>query len=184
MEKYFKALKYIALTAMCMVCQTAIFAQTDTVSLEGSKHFRLRYVINVAELDTTFVDNAERIQNIDEFLTEVKGDSLLNITGVDYKGTASPDGAYDFNVWLSENRLRTFKELINSYIDLPDSLIHAQISDIPWDEFRAEVAKSNLPNRQEILDIIDEGPSLVPYFNNRRIDPRLLKLKALDNGKV
>lgn len=150
----------------------------------GMARFQIRYVINRPEIDSTFVDNADRISDMREFLQMAREDSLLHITGVTFKGTASPDGGYEFNVWLSENRLRTFKELVNSYIHVPDSLIHANVSDIPWDGFRAKVAESDLEYRDEILAIIDEGPSLVPWFNNRHIDPRLLKLKRLHNGQV
>lgn len=150
----------------------------------GQSHFRIRYVINRPEVDTTFVDNSARISEIEDFLQMAHDDSTLHITSVKFKGTASPDGAYDFNVWLSENRLRTFKELIGKYLTIPDSIIHANVSDIPWDGFRDKVAESNLKWRDEILAIIDEGPSLVPWFNNRRIDPRLLKLKRLYRGEL
>lgn len=170
----------ILLLPLFLLC----WAQEDTLSLSGSKHFRLRYVINIAELDSSFVDNNERITDIREFLTELKNDSLRNITGVDFKGTASPDGTYDFNVWLSENRLRTFKELINSYVYIPDSLIFAQSSDIPWDEFRQKVAESNLEHKEEVLAIIDRDPKLVPFWGGRKIDERLLKLKKLRGGAV
>lgn len=150
----------------------------------GRRHFRIRYVINRPEVDTTFVDNTSRIGDMRDFLDDSRHDSLLRITGVRFRGTASPDGGYDFNVWLSENRLRTFKELVYSYIELPDSIIRSNTSDIPWDGFREKVALSDLEYRDEILAIIDEGPSLVPWFNGRRIDPRLLKLKRLHGGKV
>lgn len=159
-------------------------ASDNNGDINGKRNFRLRYVINIAEIDSTFVDNAESMQTLQDFLKEVGNDSLLSITGVDFKGTASPDGTYDFNVWLSKNRLRTFKEMVKSYVDIPDSLIHANVTDIPWDEFRAAVAASDISQREEILSIIDEESRLVPYFNKRRIDQRLLKLKALDNGKA
>lgn len=161
-----------------------LYAQTDTVGVAGSKHFRLRYVINIAELDSSFVDNSERMMDIREFLTEMKNDSLTHITGVDFRGTASPDGTYEFNVWLSENRLRTFKELVNSYLTIPDSLIYAQSSAIPWDEFRQKVLESDLEHKEEVLVIIDQEPKNVPFWGGRTIDHRLLKLKKLRGGKV
>ncbi|MCH5335323.1 MAG: hypothetical protein J1D86_05930, partial [Alistipes sp.] len=128
---------------------------------QNAAHFRIRYVINRPEVDTTFVDNTSRIGDMRDFLDDSRHDSLLRITGVRFRGTASPDGGYDFNVWLSENRLRTFKELVYSYIELPDSIIRSNTSDIPWDGFREKVALSDLEYRDEILAIIDEGPSLV-----------------------
>lgn len=156
--------------------------QQDRVS--GEKHFRLRYVINIAELDSTFEDNSSRITRLQDFLDRVKNDSLVTVTGVDFRGTASPDGSYEFNVWLSENRLRTFKELVAKYVDIPDSLIHAERSAIPWDEFRQQVEASSLPAKGQILEIIDEGPNLVPWVAGKHIDSRLLKLKRLEGGQV
>ena len=156
-------------------------AQNDE---RGSAHFRIRYVINIPEVDTAFVDNNARIGDMRDFLKLVREDPMMRITGVRFRGTASPDGCYEFNRWLSINRLRTFKKLVNEYVDIPDSIIHANTSDIPWDEFRTEVEKSNLEYRDEILAVIDRGPSLVPWFNKRHIDPRLLTLKRMHNGRV
>ena len=159
-------------------------AEPSAENMTGDRHFRLRYVINIAELDSAFEDNSQRITRLQDFLNEVKNDSLITITGVDFRGTASPDGSYEFNVWLSENRLRTFKELVARYVDIPDSLIHAETSAIPWDEFRQKVEESSLPAKGRILEIIDEGPNLVPWVGGKHIDARLQKLKRLDNGEV
>lgn len=154
------------------------WAQTDY------SHFRIHYVINIAEIDTSFVDNTSRISDLKAYLKMIQRDSTIQVKSVKFRGTASPDGGYEFNQWLCVNRLRTFKELVLSHIDIPDSVIKANVSDIPWDGFREKVAKSDLEYRDEILAVIDEGPSLVPWFNNRHIDPRLLKLKRMHNGKV
>lgn len=157
----------------------SIYAQDN-----GRAHFRIRYVINIPEIDSTFVDNNARITDMRDFLQRAGEDSLMRITGVRFRGTASPDGGYEFNRWLSENRLRTFKDLVFSYTNIPDSLITANVSDIAWDGFREKVAESDLEYRDEILSVIDEGPSLVEWFGNRHIDPRLLKLKRMHKGKV
>ena len=158
-----------------------VFAQE---SRRDTVHFRIRYVINRPEVDSSFVDNSARIMDIQDFLKTVREDSMLRITGVKFRGTASPDGGYEFNRWLSVNRLRTFKELVSRYVEIPDSIIYSNTSDIPWDEFRNAVAESDLQYREEMLAIIDEGPTIVPWFNNRHIDQRLLKLKRLHKGKA
>ena len=151
---------------------------------QNKESFRIRYVINRPEVDSAFVDNTARISDLRVFLQNAAADSLMRITGVGFRGTASPDGSYEFNRWLSENRLRTFKELVNVYLSIPDRIIQANVSDIPWDEFRKKVAESELPARDEILAVIDEGPKLVPWFGNRHIDARLLKLKKMHGGRV
>lgn len=166
------------------VCLPALSAFASPKIVADTAHFRLRYVVDVPEIDSTFVDNNQRITDMSEFLSEVRDDSTLTITGVKFRGTASPDGPYERNVWLSENRLRTFKELVRQYIDIPDSIIYANSTDIPWDEFRAAVDASDMSHRDEVLAIIDMEPELVPFWGGRHIDHRLLKLKRLYNGTV
>ena len=166
------------------VLSVLVLAGADFVYAQEKAHFRIRYIINRPEVDSTFVDNATRISDIRSFLEEASADPQLRIIGVRFRGTASPDGGYEFNRWLSENRLRTFKELVGAYMQIPDDLIHANESDIPWDEFRREVAASDLAYRDEMLAVIDEGPRIVPWFNKRHIDARLLKLKKMHGGEV
>lgn len=151
---------------------------------QNKESFRIRYVINRPEVDSTYVDNVSRISDLRSFLQNAAEDSLMRITGVGFRGTASPDGGYEFNCWLSENRLRTFKALVGEYMTIPDSIINSNSSDIPWDEFRREVAASDMRYRDEILSIIDEGAAIVPWFNGRHIDARLLKLKKMHGGKA
>lgn len=167
-----------------------IFAVVSLLGISIQAHsqdtvkFRIRYVINTPVVDTTFVDNSDRISDMRSFLETMREDTTLHIIGVRFRGTASPDGGYEFNRWLSENRLRTFKELVDSYRPIPDSIIRANTSDIPWDEFREKVAQSDMAHRDEVLAIIDEEPKLVPWFNDRHIDARLLKLKKMHGGRV
>lgn len=158
----------------------------SNLSAQNNVHFRIRYVINRPEVDSTFVDNSTRITDMRSFLEMLRDDSLIHVTNVRFRGTASPDGGYEFNRWLSVNRLRTFKELVSEYITLPDSIIIANVDAIPWDEFRKKIVEADppIPHRDEVLAIIDEGPRIVPWFNNRHIDARLLKLKPMYNGEV
>lgn len=163
---------------------SVLILSTDSLYSQNKAKYRIRYIINTPVVDSTFVDNTARIADMRSFLENVRDDSLTHVTRVRFRGTASPDGGYEFNRWLSANRLRTFKELVNSYVEIPDSIITANESDIPWDEFRAAVDGSDLEYRDEILAIIDEGPKLVPWFNNRHIDARLLKLKSMHGGRA
>ena len=152
-------------------------------------HFRIRYVVNIVEIDSTYLDNASRLDDIRRFLHSLSADSLMQITDVRFAGTASPEGPYEWNIWLSENRLRTFREYVHQHIDLPDSLIRAQDSDIAWRGFRQMVADSDLPWRDEILSVTDQTPTLQPWYydargNLRHIDSRLVQLRRMHGGQV
>ena len=148
------------------------------------KHFKIKYVINIADIDTTFVDNNERIKEMEAFLRMIRDDDRTTLHAVRFSGTASPDGPYEFNQWLCANRLEHFKELIRSVIDVPDSIIMANDDYITWDEFRQEVAASDLEYRDEILAVIDQEPRLVLWYADRHTDHRLLKLRRMHGGKV
>lgn len=170
--------KRLILYVFAIIASLFSYAQTDTA------HFRIKYKLNRIEIDSTFTDNSEKIQDMRDFLGEVRDDSLITVTGVQFRGTASPEGPYEWNQYLSENRLRNFKELVREYIDLPDSVIIASAAAIPWDEFRARVDESEILYKDEILEVIDLDAELVPFWGGRHIDHRLLKLKRMHGGAV
>ena len=108
-EKYTgsKTLRIIFLSVL-------LFFGTFRADSQNNARFRIRYIINTPVVDTTFVDNSARISDMRSFLEMVRDDTTTHVTGVRFRGTASPDGGYEFNRWLSANRLRTFTIFINS----------------------------------------------------------------------
>lgn len=155
-----------------------IFAQND------SSVFRIRYKVNIPEIENAYLDNDSRILELREFLEELSADTNAKVNSIYFKGTASPEGTYEFNQWLSKKRLENFRNLVAEYISLPDSSIIKSESSITWDEFHQKVAESEYPWKEEVLEIIDLPERIVPYYGNRHIDSRLLKLRQLDNGRV
>lgn len=167
----------------------SVCSQTDDRQSHFRAHFRIRYVVNIPEIDSAYLDNSARLADIRQFLQMVSEDSLMRIASIEFCGTASPEGGYENNVWLSETRLKTFKEFVHQCIDLPDSLIRANVSDIAWSGFRSAVEASDLRWRDEILAVASEEGVRVPWFRDRRgrqrtIDHRLLKLHRLHGGAV
>ena len=156
----------------------AAFAQVER------RLFKIKYVINIADIDTTFVDNNERINEMEAFLRMVRDDDRITLHAVRFSGTASPDGSYEFNQWLCANRLEHFKDLIRKVLDVPDSIIMANDGYITWDEFRQEVAASDLEYRDEILAVIDQEPGLVLWYADKHTDHRLLKLRGMHGGRA
>lgn len=169
---------------MLSVCLFCFGTSRNKESFAEKQHFRLLYVVDVAELDSAYSDNSERMIDIKEFLTESARDTSIRFTGVEFKGTASPEGPYERNLWLAENRLRSFKDLVYTYGNIPDSLVKANSTEITWDEFREAIAESDMVYRDEVLAIIDRDEELVPFWGGRHIDNRLLELKSLHGGKV
>ena len=162
----------------------AIFGVATLSAQDNSARFRIHYILNRPEVDSTFVDNTARITDMRSFLESLRDDSLTRVSRVRFRGTASPDGCYEFNVRLSQERLNAFKTFVGGYISIPDSIIDSNSSAVPWDEFRKAVEASDISHRDEVLAIIDEESKLVPWFGNRHIDARLIKLKNMYRGSV
>ena len=78
----------------------------------------------------------------------------------------------------------TLETIIRNKIQPEDSIITYNDSYIPWDDYRAQIYKSNLPYKDTVLSIIDEEPRIVNYYPHKGkfIDHRILKLQKLYGG--
>lgn len=164
-----------------------LFASAKTTF---SRHFQIHYVVDIADVDTTFMDNALRLDGLRDYLRRIAGDESLTLDSVKFTGTASPDGYYEYNNWLSENRLENLKKILREEINVPDSIIYRNDAYITWKMFRDAVAESDLPSRDTVLAILDMEPEIVPWYKLQRTrkrmntDSRMLKIRALDGGRV
>ena len=70
-------------------------------------------------------------------------------------------------------------------MDIPDSLITYNDSYIPWDSLKSQIEDSELIRKDEVIAILEEESRLVDYHHpNTHIDNGIVKLRALDGGKV
>ena len=141
--------------------------------------------MNSTVIDSAYSDNAARMQEMLEFLRTIRQDSTINIIEVSFCGAASPEGSYQLNRKLAQGRLSALEKFIRSEVDIPDSLITYNNSYIPWDYLKSQIEDSGLIRKDEVITILEEEARLVDYHHpNTHIDNRVVKLRALDGGKV
>ena len=141
--------------------------------------------VNSTVIDSSYSDNATRMQEIIESLRAIRQDSTINIIEVSFCGAASPEGSYQLNRKLAQGRLSALEKFIRREVDIPDSLITRNDSYIPWDYLKSQIEDSGLIRKDEVIAILEEESLLVDYhYPNLHIDNRIVKLKKLDNGKV
>lgn len=169
-----------AVTILLLLCFWAVHLSAQRFSRE----FRIHYIVDSISIDPAFENNEWRIEEIRQFLRSIRNDKQFRIDSVKFTGTASPEGYYEANNWLSENRLENFKKLIREEIDIPDSIIFLNDSYITWKMFRNAVEASDIPRRNAVLEIIDMEPKLVYWQKNMHTDFRMLKLRNMDKGNV
>ena len=169
----------------CITLILLLFGVGIAHSQESRTEICVDFRVNSIVIDSAYSDNAARMQEIIEFLRNIRQDSTINIVEISFCGAASPEGSYQLNRKLARGRLEALEKLVRKEVDIPDSLITRNDSYIPWDYLKSQIEDSELIYKDEVIAILEEESLLVDYHHpNTHIDNRIVKLKQLDNGKV
>ena len=169
----------------CITLILLLFGVGVAHSQESRTEICVDFRVNSTVIDSAYSDNAARMQEIIEFLRNIRQDSTINIVEISFCGAASPEGSDQLNRKLARGRLTALERLVRKEVDIPDSLITRNDSYIPWDYLKSQIEDSELIYKDEVIAILEEESLLVDYHHpNTHIDNRIVKLKQLDNGKV
>ena len=165
---------------------TMIFAVSPFMSAQEMKsgmkreEMHVRYVVAKAELERNYMNNAPVLDRIVEWAEDIKKDTMVNILSVEFCGAVSPEGSVPFNHWLSAARMNTLEEYVRERVDIPEELIVRNNHYIAWDELKVMVQESDLPNKDEVMSVLNRENTSV----GNNLDSRIAALKALDDGKT
>lgn len=179
-----KNLKYSILIAVAVLftveelsAQRVLERRTETTELQRDQ-MHIRYRVAKAYIDPSYMNNADSLAHIVDWINEVRRDTTIELVSVEFCGAVSPEGSVRFNRWLSNARLETLERYVRSRIDIPEEIIVRNDHYIAWSELHDMVEKSDYANKEEILAIIDsENRS-----TGEVLDSRIGDLKRLDNG--
>ena len=150
-----------------------------TTFKEYSENFdaKVQFAVDKDDLRRDYKGNAQELARLGEFVqraTKIEGAELQS---VNIRGYASPEGSFSHNKALSERRTKTLydhvKRTYPKLIGRANVIAEGMGED--WEGLRKVVDASAIPERQEILDIIDK------YDTDTQ---READIKALDGGKV
>lgn len=169
----------------CITLILLLFGLCATYSQERRTEICVDFRVNSTVIDSAYSDNAVRMQEIIEFLRNIRQDSTINIVEVSFCGAASPEGNDQLNRKLARGRLTALENLVRQQVDIPDSIITHNDNYIPWEFLKSQIEDSELVYKNEVLAILEEESLLVDYhYPNLQIDNRIVKLRALNDGKV
>jgi len=135
----------------------------------------LNYVVGRYELKRDFKDNATVLNQVDRIIREIQNDQNLTVNDFTVTGYASPEGNYESNMKLSENRAKSFVSYLQDNYGISPSSITTDWKGEDWEGLRKAVAESNVMDKQQVLDIIDTE-SDIPTREN--------KIKRLSGGET
>ena len=163
------------LVFICLICM-ALGGNAKTSSDSSVvMRFRIFYPVSKTELHEDYMNNANTLHRIQEYLK--KSPQIDSITIYSY---ASPEGSYRLNKRLATERGKTAKEYLLKHLpaerQLPDSLFIISPTAENWQGLR-ELVRYQYPHadKDEVLSILDRTD-----ITNER---RKVLLKRLNGGK-
>lgn len=116
---------------------------------------KVRFGVNKTDIDLNDGNNMAEVSSILSKLDSIRNNLDMQIASVAFVGYASPEGSYDNNDRLAAARTAALREYIGRAGNLPDSVVSQHHVAEDWDGLRVAVDGSVLPDRIDILTIID-----------------------------
>lgn len=169
----------------CLIFIIGLFFVHGVKAQEERMEICIDFRLNSQSIDSTYMDNATRLDEIMSVFKQLRRDTTLVVTQVTFSGVSSPEGNSRINQRLAKGRMAALEDYVRSHITLPDSLvIYHDDHYIPWQYLISEVEASDISHKAEVLSILRSPKKYVPYTGNTTIDSRVPALQKLDGGRV
>ncbi|MCD7969517.1 MAG: DUF3868 domain-containing protein [Alistipes sp.] len=111
--------------------------------------------------------NRTELQKIYDFTQQMLNDDDLEVRRVVVRSYASPEATYSYNARLSRHRAEAVSENVINTLEANSSMFDTESVPEDWDSLRNWIAASDLPSRDQLLNIIDNTPD--PDVREQRI---------------
>ena len=158
-----------------------LIALTDVVPAPAKKERNLHgsayitFVVDKWEVKPDYMNNRRELRKITDTLDVMVKDPNVSVRQVKIHGYASPESPYEHNKMLATNRAKSLTDYVRQLYKLPANVFApAEATPENWEGLRKAVVEINnglLPNRSQILSIIDDT-SLEPDTKEWRIKIR------------
>ncbi len=148
----------------------------------------LYFDLDRSEIDSTKFTNAKDLNDLNHFLNRLTTDEYIDLEKVEINSYTSPEGGVRYNQRLSDARAMSTMEYILEHDLLPDDVVEANGKGIAWDMLRERVIDSDIPYKEDVIDILDNIPEETWAFAKpgdkyiSLVDSRLAQLMNLKGG--
>lgn len=170
----------LALFMTIMIFVPCILSAQETGKGVKKEEMHIRYRVAKAYIDKDYMNNRPVLDRIVQWTEDIQKDTMVNILSVEFCGAVSPEGSVPFNHWLSVARMTALEKYVRKRVDIPEELITRSDHYIAWDELKEMVLESDLPNKDDIMAILNTENTSV----GNQLDSRIGALKAMDGGKT
>lgn len=122
-------------------------------AVEGSAF--LDFPVNKTVIYPDYRRNQVELAKIRATIDTIRNDKNISITSIRLEGYASPEGSYANNDRLAKGRTAALLNYVRNYYDFPEGLLTMSSTPEDWAGFRKFIENSALPQKEELLQIID-----------------------------
>lgn len=155
---------------------TFITPEVEPVKARSDRHTAsFNYVVDRYELLRDYKNNKPQFDEVDRVIGEIRDNKDLAITEFSIVGYASPEGGFEHNRKLAENRANSFAHYLVTKFDVSRDKFTVQGKGEDWEGLHKAISDSYLADKQDILNIID---------NVQNPDARDAQLLKLSHGET
>lgn len=136
----------------------------------------LDFVVNQTAIRPDYMNNPSELRKITDLIAEAKNDKNVTVRAINVIGYASPEGTIAGNQLLSEGRAKALVEYLLPQFSYPRSLYNVKFGGENWPGLKKYVEDSQMPYRQQILDIIESVPEEINYVTKTSRKKALMNL--------
>lgn len=109
------------------------------------------------QIQKSYGNNAFELDKLDRFIHSTFADTLIEVRKITLTGYCSIEGSYAINEELAHDRVNGFRNYLNFHYGLAMRYpVEVRYVGEDWDKLRELVDASTLPEREEVLRIIDQ----------------------------
>ena len=158
---------------------TFIMPEVEPVKARSDRHTAtFNYHVDRYELLRDYRNNKVQFDEVDRIIGEIRDNQDLEITEFTIAGYASPEGSFEHNRILAENRANSFAHYLVTKFGISREKFTVEGKGEDWEGLRKAISVSFLADKENILNIIDR------IQNPDARDTELLKLSNGDTYKT
>lgn len=115
----------------------------------------ISFPVNKTLIEPEYMSNPAELKKILDTIDAVRDNKDAKVKKISLCGYASPEGPYANNVRLAEGRTIALKEYVRKQYAFPENLFTTSSVPEDWKGLREAVAKSELADKQQIIEFID-----------------------------
>jgi outer membrane protein OmpA-like peptidoglycan-associated protein len=149
----------------------------DSNEIYSRQGVKVYFDYDNADIDLERRDNHAALLEILSVVREIESSSDNQVDHILIAGFASPEGSGQHNLALSKRRAEAVRKFLRDNSSMRNDRLRLHIGGEDWEGLRELVAASSFPEKQEVLNIIDNTPTWDPRSKTGR-EKELLRLRG------